>query len=92
MTEQLPLKEEELAWAGETLKRAEEKLKKVSGRSAHKIPYTTVDGVHDDRSGDDQIDWWTNGFWGGMMWQLYALTQDEEYLSLIHISEPTRPY
>ena len=31
MTEQLPLKEEELAWAGETLKRAEEKLKKVSG-------------------------------------------------------------
>lgn len=79
MTEQLPLKEEELAWAGETLKRAEEKLKKVNGRSAHKIPYTTVDGVHDDRSGDDQIDWWTNGFWGGMMWQLYALTQDEEY-------------
>ena len=40
MTEQLPLKEEELAWAGETLKRAEEKLKKVSGRSAHKIPLT----------------------------------------------------
>ena len=79
MTEQLPLKKEELAWAGETLKRAEEKLKNVSGRSAHKIPYTTVDGVHDDRSGDDQIDWWTNGFWGGMMWQLYALTQDEEY-------------
>lgn len=51
MTEQLPLKEEELAWAGETLKRAEEKLKKVSGRSAHKIPYTTVDGVHDTGRG-----------------------------------------
>lgn len=79
MTELSSLCEDERAWARNTLERVEKKMKKVSCRSAHKIPYTTVNGVHDDRSGDDMINWWTNGFWGGMMWQLYALTQDEEY-------------
>ena len=73
----LKLREEQLAWANETLKKTAEKLEKVSRRSAHKIPYTTVDGVHDDRSGERDIGWWTNGFWGGMMWQLYRLTGDE---------------
>ena len=66
MSEQLLLKAEEQAWASETLKKIEKKLKKVSVRSAHKIPYTTVEGVHDDK-----IDWWTNGFWGGAYTVLY---------------------
>lgn len=75
----LHLKDEQLSWAKETLRRTAAKLEKVSARSAHKIPYTTVNGVHDDRSGPEQINWWTNGFWGGMMWQLYKLTGSESY-------------
>ena len=83
----LKLREEQLAWANETLKKTAEKLEKVSRRSAHKIPYTTVNGVHDDRSGPDQIGWWTNGFWGGMMWQLYRLTGDEGYRAIAEENE-----
>lgn len=67
-------------WALETLSQVESKMKQVSSRSAHKIPYTTKDGVHDDWS--DRIGWWTNGFWGGLMWQLYALTGDENYQTI----------
>ena len=61
------LEEKDLAWAQETLERTAHKLEKVAQRSAEKIPYTTVDGVHDDKSGDKEIGWWTNGFWGGIM-------------------------
>lgn len=74
----LELGEKQLAWARETLEQTAKKMEKVSRRSAHKIPYTTVNGVHDDKSGE-QDSWWTNGFWGGMMWQLYALTGDPFY-------------
>ncbi|MGN1147350.1 MAG: glycoside hydrolase family 88 protein, partial [Lachnospiraceae bacterium] len=41
-------------------------------------PYTTVDGVFDDLT-DKCINWWTNGFWGGEMWQLYHATKDSLY-------------
>ena len=58
------LEEKDLAWAQETLERTAHKLEKVAQRSAEKIPYTTVDGVHDDKSGDKEIGWWTNGFLG----------------------------
>lgn len=72
-------------WAEETLAKVESKLAGVSERSADKIPYTAVNGVHDDRSGD--IGWWTNGFWGGMMWQLYTLTGEERYRRIAEDNE-----
>ncbi|MCM1027139.1 MAG: glycoside hydrolase family 88 protein [Roseburia sp.] len=75
----MKISEEQAKWAEETLSRLEEKMNQVSNRSAEKIPYTVVNGVHDDRSAGDQIGWWTNGFWGGIMWQLYTLTGKEKY-------------
>ncbi|CAN7620531.1 hypothetical protein [Paenibacillus sp. LjRoot56] len=46
------------------------KMDWVSGKSRNKIPYTTINGVHDNRIVDnprdeitDGINWWTNGFW-----------------------------
>lgn len=75
----------EKRWAEDTLARIARKLEKVSERSEAKIPYTAKDGVHDDRSGD--IGWWTNGFWGGMMWQMYALTGEEKYRRIAEDSE-----
>ena len=79
------MQEEQKKWAEDTLGRVERKLAKVSERSAAKIPYSTVRGVHDDRSGD--IGWWTNGFWGGMMWQMYRLTGEEKYRQIAEDNE-----
>ena len=54
------------------------KLKKTAVKSRNKLPYTTKNGVHDNRM-DDAPDWWTNGFWGGMMWLMYNATGNQEY-------------
>ena len=53
----------------------EEKERQVAQRSSGKIPYTAKDHVFDDRSARKDICWWTNGFYGGMLWQLYHSTE-----------------
>ena len=66
---------------GELILEAEEKIKEklsfVAERSVHKVPYSSKDGVFDDWT--NNIAWWTNGFWGGILWQLYHVTKNELY-------------
>ena len=66
-------------------KKLDQKLSRTAIKSRNKIPYTTVNGVHDDR----QIYplQWTNGFWGGLMWLMYIGTQNEEYRTTAEIAE-----
>jgi unsaturated chondroitin disaccharide hydrolase len=72
------LTNEEQKWVDETLKKISAKMVTVTKRNLDKVPYTTIDGRFDDRSGKE-ITWWTNGFWGGVMWQLHKLTGDEMF-------------
>ena len=60
-------------WA-ELLARIYEKELHVAARSEDKIPYTAKDGVFDDYT--FEIDWWTNGFYAGLLWQLYGFRPD----------------
>lgn len=82
-------------WLEETLGKIREKMEWVSEKNRGKIPYTTDEsGSYDDRSDcskswniDDGLNWWTNGFWGGMMWLLYQDTGDKKYMEIARISE-----
>lgn len=65
-------------WAKEVSDKIKEKLAVVAERNRHKIPYTTENGVFDNQI-EKNVCWWTNGFWGGMMWQLYHATGNEMY-------------
>ncbi len=58
-------------------KKIEEKEKAVVLRNRGKTPYTAKDHVFDDRSSEKDICWWTNGFYGGILWQLYHATGEE---------------
>lgn len=93
MEAKVTLNAEQQAWVTEVIEKITEKMAWVSEKSKDKIPYTTVDGVHTDRrdnpSGNDAdgISWWTNGFWPGMMWQMYHETKDEKYAEIANLSE-----
>lgn len=83
------------AWADEVILKIREKMDWVSEKNRDRIPYTTDEnGNYDDRADqsktwriDDGLNWWTNGFWGGMMWLLYQDTKQEKYAQIARISE-----
>ncbi len=69
-----------------TWKKIDKKLSQAAIRSRNKIPYTSVNGVHDDMLQKD-IAWWTNGFWPGLMWLMYYGTKKEDYKTTAHRAE-----
>ncbi len=85
--ERIKLLDENKKWIEETWGKLESKLSRTAILSRDKIPYTTENGVHDDRPAQKGIHWWTNGFWGGLMWLMYAETKDERYKTTAEISE-----
>ena len=78
--------EQNKAWIDATWGKIDKKLAKKAVKSRNKLPYTTVNGEHDDRS-EKGVTWWTNGFWGGMMWLMYKETGNEEYRKTAERSE-----
>ena len=82
-------------WADEVINRIRNKMARVSEKNRNKIPYTTDEnGNYDDRSDrnrswriDDGLNWWTNGFWGGILWLLYQDTGEDRYARIARISE-----
>ena len=65
-------------FAKETWEKLDKKLSHTAIKSYDKIPYTSINGVHDDRT--DDICWWTNGFWSALMTLMYAATKKEQYI------------
>jgi len=76
--------EQNKAWIDATWEKIDKKLARIAVKSRNKLPYTTVNGEHDDRSDKYR---WTNGFWGGMMWLMYKETGNEEYRKTAERSE-----
>lgn len=69
---------DEQKWAKQIAEQIKNKERAVAERAGDKIPYTAENGVFDDQT-QKNICWWTNGFWGGMMWQLYGATKEGIY-------------
>ena len=61
-------------WLSETKANLERKMRFGAKKALkqHLIPYTVENGEWVARS----IDWWTNGFWGAEMWQMYLMSND----------------
>ncbi len=82
-------------WADAVIAKIREKMAWVSEKNREKIPYRTDgEGDYDDRSDmskqwrmDDGLNWWTNGFWGGIMWLLYQDTGERRYADIARVSE-----
>lgn len=70
--------EENKQFINSVLQKLDKKLSVTAEKSRYKLPFTTINGVHDDRKEEDIL-WWTNGFWGGLMWLMYIATKKDCY-------------
>ena len=75
--EKLTLPESVEKWVNDVWRGIDAKLSCVAPRVRGKIPYSAKDGVFDDKSAWPMV--WTNGFWPGMMWLMYAATGKKLY-------------
>jgi unsaturated chondroitin disaccharide hydrolase len=80
----IPISEQ--VWVDEILEKLKLKMVSVAERNLSKIPYTAENGVFNDYS-EEKIYWWTNGFWAGIMWQMYHLTENELYKEIAVVTE-----
>ena len=79
---------ENRAWAEEVFSKIDRKYQAVTLRSRNKLPYGVDEkGIHIDTIERNRRSWWTNGFWGGLNWLLYAYTKNEEYKTTAKRSE-----
>ncbi len=68
-----------------TLAKIKEKITSTALRIGEKIPYIPNEqGFYTDT---DNICWWTNGFWAGMLWQLYHASGEDLFKKIAEISE-----
>lgn len=72
------LSEDRQTYLEQVYEKIAEKLSHECDRMGNKIPYIPVNGVYPDL-GEESINWWTNGFWGGIMWQMFHADGQEKY-------------
>lgn len=64
-------------WADEIWEKIQKKLERTAPLvGSNLFPYTTTNGKFTNSYEDD---WWTNGFWIGILWKMYAFTGNEMY-------------
>lgn len=78
--------EETALWAGEVWKKLEAKLYAECKRLGSMMPYISVNGAYTDM-GKTELTAWTNGFYSGMLWQMYHATKEECYKNAAELIE-----
>ncbi|HZG57405.1 glycoside hydrolase family 88 protein [Paenibacillus sp.] len=73
------MNERDQAWLQEVWGKLQTKMSAECERVGERIPYAPENGTYVEDKGETDLDWWTNGFWPGMLWQMYHATKDEKY-------------
>ena len=73
-------------WVNDIWVKIDKKLSRTAIEVRDFIPYTTVNGKYVP-SPQEGITWWTNGFYGGLMWLMYNETKNEEYKKTAQLQE-----
>jgi unsaturated chondroitin disaccharide hydrolase len=75
------LSEADKGWVDDTWEKIRVKISAECDRIGDKIPYSPEDGVYKTDWGQERLlSFWTNGFWAGILWQLYKTTGEKKYI------------
>lgn len=74
----IQLSQQDKQWVDSFYEKLEQKLERSAQNLKDIIPFITENGKYPDMAKKD-VTWWTNGFFGGLMWLLYEHTGKEVY-------------
>lgn len=74
-------------WVQGIFEKLKTKLTAECERNKTNIPYIPVNGRYENMEKSEGIFWWTNGFWPGMLWQMYNATKDELFRKTAEYTE-----
>ncbi|WP_137606907.1 glycoside hydrolase family 88 protein [Lactiplantibacillus daoliensis] len=74
-------------WVAQYLEQFIKKVARENDRLAGKTPYIPYDGFYSDVMIERGYDWWANGFWGGILWQLFNATDQDQFREAAIIQE-----
>lgn len=78
--QQCELSAETKVWVEKTLEKVKQKLSRTAPAVGDAFfPYTTKDGKFINPYDEALNDWWTNGFWVGILWMMYEATKEPMY-------------
>lgn len=79
------MRESDIQWAESVLSKCMDKYRWVAERNKGGIPNSTGrDGRYNNLAGFYA---WTNGFWMGILWQMYKYTRDDRYMDIAASTE-----
>ena len=72
---------EDATWAKATVSRLIDRFAAERDRVGSKIPYIAEEGAYkkDMSATPEDLIWWTNGFWPGILWQCFGATGDTAF-------------
>lgn len=70
---------EDQKWVEDIFKKLDAKLRPQTLRLGNTIPYIAKKGNYKDLDTPEGIYMWTNGFWPGILWQMFHATKDSAY-------------
>ena len=72
---------EDATWAKATVSRLIDRFAAERDRVGSKIPYIAEEGAYkkDMSATPEDLIWWTNGFWPGILWQCFGATGDDAF-------------
>lgn len=76
-------------WKSDLLCKIEAKIEAECDRLGERIPYRTENGLYKTDYAEKDIYWWTNGFWAGILWQMYHATGKPLYRQRAEAVEKT---
>ncbi len=75
-------------WVEEFLDSYNKKLSVTAPKIGAMFPYATYDGKYENEPFHwNDIAWWTNGFWGGILWQMYTYSKNKDYKKIAKTCE-----
>lgn len=81
------MSQETIVWLEDTYEKLVAKMAAMRERVGSGLPFFVHENSYTEMQMQDKDSYWTNGFWPGMLWQMYNATKEDSYRKVAEQAE-----